>query len=627
MPDPPKHGQGKGTNARTTPNTGMTTRSQSKGLQPSPSPSQQGSAKPTSHTASAPSSERTLTIGTGPPKPVPPKLDGAYTHIVTLVSQILVKFNPPGQIRQALAEVIEVASKAAEEETSTEAPIPTYSVKDIHESLKADLLGIQSSLDSKLSDLQQNQAKLLKATESLGAITENLQSSTKDLEGRVAKVTDATDKIANTTQSYRDVLMNKANNPLSPPVDPRLLKDRDRKSRQILLGFNSVEENVTLNTSLADLKDKANGIIADMSDPTRPDQVQVENVTRTRGGSLLLLLNSKEAALWLKDPIKEYNFLDKFAIGSSIKNRDFNVLLRWVPIIFGPDNRMHHREIEEGNELPAHSVQKAHWIKPVNRRKAGQSRAHAILMLDLAEVANNIIRDGIDICGAKVRAEKTKQEPLQCLKCRGWEHKAQDCTAQIDTCGTCGGDHHTSSCQIKGKLFCASCKSNGHASWDRHCPEFIRRCAVYDERHPENNTAYFPTEQDWTLTTKPLRVPLSERFPQQYAVNSLSGHNRKTDNPVVRLPSSRPTVPTNPSQPQSQQPPRHWYDDDDDDGVLDILRNRTGANLIPLGRIREEGDRSESLEYESCQEISELDLPSDPLRALAETWNYPPPEF
>ena len=467
----------------------------------------------------------------------------------------------------------------------------------------------------------------MKATESLGAITENLQSSTKDLEGRVAKVTDATDKIANTMQSYRDVLLNKVNNPLSSSVDPRLLKDRDRKSRQILLGYNSVEDNATLNTSLADLKNKANRIIADMSDPNRPDRIQVENVTRTRGGSLLLLLNSKEAALWLKDPVKEYNFLDKFAVGSSIKNRDFNVLLRWVPIIFGPEDRMQHREIEEGNELPAHSIQKARWIKPINRRRSGQSCAHIIITLDSAEIANNIIRDGIDICGVKVRAEKTKQEPLQCLKCRGWEHRAQDCPAQIDTCGTCGGDHRTSSCQIKGKLFCASCKSDGHASWDRLCPEFIRRCAIYDERHPENNTVYFPTKQDWTLTTKPLRVPLSERFPEKYAVNSLTRTNRQEANPVVRLPPSRSAEPSNPPQPRSQQPRRHWYDDDDEDDVIDSLRIRTGPNLIPLGRVREEGNCSESLEYESCQEILEPDLLSESLHTPAETWNYPPPVF
>jgi len=202
MPDPPKHGQGKGTNTRPPSNAGMTTRSQTKSLQPSPSPSHQGSAKPASCIATDPSPVRTLTIGSGPTNADSPKSNAALTRITSLVSQILVKFNPPGQIRQALTEVLEVAKKAAEEETSTVDPEHIHSVKSLHESIKADLSGIQASLDTKLSDLQQNQVKLLKATESLGAITVNLQSSTKDLESRVGKVTDTTDRIANTTQSY-----------------------------------------------------------------------------------------------------------------------------------------------------------------------------------------------------------------------------------------------------------------------------------------------------------------------------------------------------------------------------------------------------------------------------------------
>jgi len=244
-----------------------------------------------------------------------------------------------------------------------------------------------------------------------------------------------------------------------------------------------------------------------MADSSRPEEVSIESVTRTRGGALLLLLNSKAAAEWLTTPDIEDSFLDRFAIGACIKGRDYNVMLRWVPIIFGPDNRLQHREIEEGNKLPAHSVQKARWIKPINRRRPGQTRAHLILTLASPDIANQVIKNCLDICGVKVRGEKTRQEPLQCLKCRGWEHKAQDCQAQTETCSTCGEDHRTNNCQNKIKLYCASCKTNAHASWDRTCPEFIRRCANYNIRHPENDMVYFPTDQDWTLTTRPHRIP------------------------------------------------------------------------------------------------------------------------
>jgi hypothetical protein len=32
---------------------------------------------------------------------------------------------------------------------------------------------------------------------------------------------------------------------------------------------------------------------------------------------------------------------------------------------------------------------------------------------------------------------------------------------------------------------------------------------------------YFPTESEWAHITRPARVPLDERFPKKYAVNSL----------------------------------------------------------------------------------------------------------
>jgi hypothetical protein len=42
-----------------------------------------------------------------------------------------------------------------------------------------------------------------------------------------------------------------------------------------------------------------------------------------------------------------------------------------------------------------------------------------------------------------------------------------------------------------------------------------------DAHNPENSMPYFPTDNDWTLVTRPERIPLDERFPKKYTVNSL----------------------------------------------------------------------------------------------------------
>jgi hypothetical protein len=417
--------------------------------------------------------------------------------------------------------------------------------------------------------------------DSLSRSTETLHLTTKELEGKMAKVNDSTDKLANTTKSYRDAMMAKSANPNRSCADPKVLINMDRKARQILIRYDSDEENATINASILELKDRANKIVTEMDDPTCPEVTKIESIARTRDNSLLVLLNSKEAADWLREPDVEDRFLDKFAIGANIQGRTFNVILRWVPIIADPTNRAHLREIEEANNLPDEVILKMRWIKPVVRRRAGQTRVHATLTLSSAVVTNCIIRDRIDICGIRTRAERTKLEPLQCLKCHKWEHKAQTCEAQSDTCGTCRADHRTSACNNKGNLFCVSCQSNSHASWDRTCPELRRRCAVYDKRYPENKMVYFPTDEDWTLTPIPNRVQSEERFPKRFAVNSLPVANHNQSRPVVRLPQGNPSgsrsptqVRTRQSMGQPQQPVAT---------PADILLTRLQPNLIPLG--------------------------------------------
>jgi hypothetical protein len=537
--------------------------------------------------------------------------------IAIMIEQIISKYNPPGQVKQALTEVLETAKKAAEEDKGTGTHVPLNAVKTLYDRLKADLLYVHDSLGTKITDIQSNQQRLLSSTETLNKSSVNLSTVTKELESKLIKVNDATDKIANTATSYRDMLLDKPVNSLRSNADPKVLNDMDRRVRQIMIAYSTAEDNATLNTNLLDLKEKANSLISEMEDPTRPEVVRIENVTRTRDGSLLLLLNSKEAADWIREPDVEDRFLDKFAIGACIRDRKYNIMLRWVPITYDPANSAHQREIEEANGLPDHSIQKARWIKPTIRRRAGQTRAHAVISLTTADVANRIIRDGIEICGAKARAERTKYEPLQCLKCRGWEHKAQDCEAQVETCGTCGENHRTNTCKNKDNLYCASCKSNSHASWDRACPEFLRRCANYNEKFPENNMVYFPTEQEWTLTTRPSRIPLEERFPQRYAVNSLPPATYKPRRPVVRLPPNKTPGRNTPSQAQARQHPQHQQQGTDD--PVSRLMNRKHPNLVPLGRGREEGELSDMAKIDSLLEHSDTAIVENELDWMAES--------
>ena len=122
------------------------------------------------------------------------------------------------------------------------------------------------------------------------------------------------------------------------------------------------------------------------------------------------------------------------------------------------------------------------------------------------------------------------------MKCRRWGHLAAECLAEKDACGNCGKEHRTSTCRDRNNPFCMVCNENTHASWSRDCPEFLRRCSLYDERNPENAMQYFPTEHDWSLAVRPSSIPLPERFPAKYAVNSLPYANDRQQAPRQRQP-------------------------------------------------------------------------------------------
>ncbi|KAH9957672.1 hypothetical protein BC827DRAFT_1087022, partial [Russula dissimulans] len=129
---------------------------------------------------------------------------------------------------------------------------------------------------------------------------------------------------------------------------------------------------------------------------------------------LLLTFNSKEAVNWIREIENELVFMAEFLKDSQIRDRTYNLVVPRVPITFEPSNKAHLHEIEEANGLHKHTVRKAKWIKPPGRRRLDQIHAYTILTLPSIESTNVLIRDGLIICGTKVRPTKQKMKPLQC---------------------------------------------------------------------------------------------------------------------------------------------------------------------------------------------------------------------
>jgi len=425
-------------------------------------------------------------------------------------------------VKKDLENVIKYTREAERTESSKDKSVKEHdNVSAIRQAVLADLANMYAVLANQINavqtgcnTIQENTAKVLKEVEEAKTIA-------KDTIDKVDKVTDTTAKFASEASSYRDAILSKPTQTNKSKADPKVLNDMDRRAKQILIDIYDDEADSILNKSLTSIVEKANEALETIEDADKPKDTKVLVALKAQKCAILLTLNSKEAAKWLRIVPNEVAFTRKFSAESHIRERLHNLIVPRVPITFEPGNDEHLRELEETNGLYKGMVRKAKWIKPMGRRRPDQTHAYAIISLTSVDFANILIRDGMFVCGTKVRPRKQKHEPIQCMKCRRWGHFASECPSEADICGSCRDAHRTSHCENKGKKHCVNCGDNTHTSWNRNCPEFVRRCQILDERNPENAMPYFPTEHDWSLTVRPDRIPMEDKFPTTYAVNAI----------------------------------------------------------------------------------------------------------
>ncbi|KAF8470974.1 hypothetical protein DFH94DRAFT_811491 [Russula ochroleuca] len=372
----------------------------------------------------------------------------------------------------------------------------------------------QFDLDDKLDNLGTRLEKKITEQGELMKAAEKMEEATKRLGDLITKVTDTTSQMALSANTYRDALLKnpalKHTKEGPASSDPAIGTAVERKERQVLLQL--TEAQVAM-LSQQDILEKATNALKQIKMPPPPDDTTIMEVIKLRRGMLIMQFKTKDAAEWIQNPEAELSFSTHFLDSVVIKPRQFTLLIPRAPTTLDPGISTHLREIEEANGLT-----KTH-------NSQGQ----------------------VDQAGEKTQTRPkggTHHLHTQRSQCHKQMHQGQALhmwnKEEKDTWGTCGREHRSKDCTEANKRHCISCKVDTHASWDRTCPEFAKKCSWYDQKHPDNLLKYFPTDDDWTRETRPEQIPILECFPARFAVASLPPQGKSRRDLPTREIEQRP---------------------------------------------------------------------------------------
>ena len=182
----------------------------------------------------------------------------------------------------------------------------------------------------------------------------------------------------------------------------------------------------------------------------KPDGASFISARLLRNGGAILETDDTNLIAWLCNDDHRQNFQQCFDGGhTQVKDREYSVLMEFVPTKHQVDSEIERQQIEHRANIEKGEILTTRWVKPEERRSEHQRVAHLIVKVKSVRAANQLLREGAIIAGARVFARKMKREPRRCLKCqRLSSHLAATCTSVDNTCATCGAAHRTHTCKV-----------------------------------------------------------------------------------------------------------------------------------------------------------------------------------
>lgn len=379
------------------------------------------------------------------------------------------------------------------------------------ESVKGSVLEVvaeaATELGSKVGD------ELLRIRGEVEVTNRAVEAIAKEVHAKVAKMH------APSAMSYSAAV---ANGGQTRQIDPRAQARTAIRYRQVRLKADPANSNIGRDKDNRELRRVIQTALEDIGAPA---DVKIDSVKRFPDTQEVLLeMDSESAVDWLRTSDRLGLLAAK--LGTTPVARRYKTIGKFFPVTFDP--KRHMEEFMEVNNIEPRHIESIDWFKPPERRSKGQLKAHVMIIFNDPKAANRAIARNVDIGHETCQVTKIKTEPILCRRCQRFNHLARDCGADREVCGTCSSDKHsTRDCTHRNRPRCVSCNEDGHPSYSRECPIFIRRCEDHDTRNPDNSLPFFPTEEPWTRMpnlersggygrlTGPNSIPITVRQPNQ----------------------------------------------------------------------------------------------------------------
>ncbi|KEP45734.1 putative reverse transcriptase from transposon X-element protein [Rhizoctonia solani 123E] len=256
---------------------------------------------------------------------------------------------------------------------------------------------------------------------------------------------------------------------------------------------------------------------------TEKPRIAFKAALRLARGGIRYELGDRTQAALLSDAQIAAEFEKGFG-GASCRGQGATILLQCAPVHFVPEDPAAIGRFEAENSLNTGDVLSMTWCKPPHKRKPEQTMAVLKLEMRSHDLADRLITEGGQLDYTRVLFRKSTQEPLRCLRCQKYGHKAANCkNGPSDVCSQCGEAHRIANCTNGDKKWCVPCQSNAHCSFDRECPTFRAERNKFNTRRPENSCALFDPSRPYDPRQRPINYP-----PLQLTHDMLIGGDRSS---------------------------------------------------------------------------------------------------